>query len=277
MALRSVVLQPAASPAAPRRTVVLRAGGPAPKGKVIDLVALGVGILLLLACVALAQILPDKTYLNPQFRLLFDDQNQEVGGGSQDLLEGAAAFDFKIEIPRDNVNAVTVKVYFLDDLSFSNPDRFTLELIDPAGNLVGDQVAFESPRPRQDGTSMVVDDPEYDPVTFTVVEHPSEKIVAGLAHTETPEQALAREEPKTRVATAGTWTVRVRLLTAGDCPSPADAEFNGLQAFYCSFGDPNSLDPTGVQSRAGGEDPGNAFTVESISYSWFTPRIEQLR
>lgn len=278
MALRSVVLAPAAPPAAPRRTVVLRVGGPAPKGRVVDLVALIVGIALLLGCVALAQVLPDRSYLNPQFRLSYVDQSQEVATVSHDFLEGSAAtFDFTYEIEQDNVNSITVSIFFEDDYAFSNPDRFTLELVDPSGNLVGDQIAFESPRPLQEGTTLVAPDPDYTPVTFAVVEHPSEKIVVGLTHRETKEQVLAREEPQTRVATQGVWTVRVRLLNAGDCPAAQEPEFSGLQAFYCNFGDPNSIDPAATAGRAGGQDPGNPFSIQTFSYSWYTPVIEDLK
>lgn len=276
MALRSVVLEPAAPAAAPRRTVVLRAGGPAPKGRTLDMVALVLGIVLLLGCVALAQVLPDKSYLNPQFRLSYVDQSGEFATREQAFLEASAAtFDFTYDIPVDNVNAITVTIFFEDDFSFSNPDRFTLELIDPNGNLIGDQIAFESPRPLQEGTTLVAPDPDYAPVTFSVVEHPSEKIVPGLAHTETPEQALAREEPQTRAATAGAWTVRVRLLNAGDCPAPGP-EFNGLQAFYCNFGDPAAANPQGTAARAGGQDLGNPFSIQTLTYSWYTPVIEEL-
>lgn len=279
MALRSVVLETPAPAAAPRRTVVLRAGGPAPKGKAIDLVALVVGVLLLMACIALAQVLPDKTYLNPQFRLSFIDQGGEFGSQGADFLEGTAELvDFTYEIPVDNVYAITMQIFFEDDLLYSHPDIFRVELIDPSGNLVGTHQDFTSPRPRANGTMMVSDPPDYTPVTITVVEHPSEQIITGLAHTETPEQALAREEPKYRQATTGTWTLRVRLQEAGDCPDPNDTE-SGTQGFYCRFGDPNNpaFDPTAMTGRAGGQDPGNAFTIENVQYSWYTPVIEELK
>lgn len=280
MALRSVVLEAPAPAAAPRRTVVLRTGGPAPKGKAVDLVALVVGVLLLVACVALAQVLPDKTYLNPQFRLSFIDQGGEFRSQGADFLEGGPEqVDFTYDIPVDNVYAITLAIFFEDDLPFSNPDLFRVELIDPSGNLVGTHQDFQSPRPRANGTTMVIDAPDYTPLTLTVVERPSEQIVTGLAHTETAEQALAREEPKYRQATTGTWTIRVRLLDAGDCPSPNGPEANGLQVFYCRFGDPNNpgLDPDMMTGRAGGEDLGNAFTVENVQYSWYTPIIEELK
>ncbi len=282
MALRSVVLETPAPAAAPRRTVVLRTGGPAPKGKAIDLVALVVGVLLLAASVALVQVLPDKTYLNPQFRLSFIDQSSGFGTQEADFVEDSAEMaDFTYDIPVDNVYAVTVEVFFEDDLLYSNPDIFRVELIDPSGNLVGTHKDFESPRPRANGTipTMVTDAPKYSPVTFAVVEHPSEQIVTGLAHTETPEQALAREEPKHRQASTGTWTLRVRLQDAGDCPAPNDPDANGLQVFYCRFGDPNSLDlgASSLSNRASGQDAGNAFSVGNVQYSWYTPVIEELK
>lgn len=276
MALRSVVVDPPASPAGPRRTVVLRAGAPAPKGRATDIVVGLIGLLLLVATIGLAWYLPDRTYLNPQFRLSFPETIVgDLGSQRHDFVEGDEPFDFPFEVTDGNVKTITVQIGFEDDLPFSQPDAFEVELLGPSGESFFKE-SFANDPPRE-GSS-----PEADP-TFTVVDEilsvpvaptPTEQIVGGLRHDEAPEQALARLEPDYRVDNSGTWTLRVRLLYAGDCPNPGDEGSYPSQGFHCVFGPPTNLGtPSGASPQA---DPGNVFFLVNAGYTFYTPTIQEL-
>jgi hypothetical protein len=276
VALRSVVVEAPASPPAPRRTVVVRAGGPAPKGRVLDIVMGVLGALLLIVAVALAQVLPDKTYINPQFRLTFEPIDVEGPGSfDHDLFEtGEQSWDFPYEVTEDNVGSVSLILGFEDDVSFSLPDRFDIDLIAPNGTQMG-HVELENPAPKG-GASPA------DPATFTNAELNAqfstapafqEQIVTGLTPTETPEQVLARLAPDYHVDSKGTWIVRVTLVAAGDCPAPGEETYV-TQSRDCRFGPPTGAgDPS---ESPDGADPGNNFLVASFKYTYFTPTIKEL-
>ena len=280
MALRSVVVEGPASPPGPRRTVVLRAGGPKPKGAVLDVVIGILGALLLVAAVVLAGILPDKTYLNPQFRLSFTEVSAE-GPGSKigDFVEGGPPQDFTYEIPDDNVKSMTLELGFRDDIKYSLPDRFEVDLIAPNGTVMG-HYEIENPAPR--GARNVNETPQTFPAegraTFATAPAVSEQVVTALTHTETEEQALARLEPQYRVATAGTWTVRVTLVAAQDCPAGAnDGTFDG-QAAYCR-GAPAGIPPATESegTSADGDDPGNEFILVNLTWTFYVTTVEELK
>lgn len=288
MALRSVVLNPSSGPSAPRRAVILRAGSPTPKGDDIDVIIGIVGVLTLLSCVALAQVLPDKTYINPQFRLSFLDGGGE-GNGTQSaaFTEGTAeSMDFQFYVPEfvvgagatqrriQNIFSVTVTVFVEDDITYSLPDRFSFVLLDPAGNVVGDPSnVVETPRPRPDGASFSAS-PIQVIFNFPILEHPQEQIITGKSPSENAVQALARIEPEYRVSNAGVWTVRATLEAAGNCPEPQDPEFNALQAFHCRVDDPNNPDDT---PSSDGRDLGNVFSVQNFVWSYYVPVVEELK
>ena len=277
MALRSVVVEAPASPPAPRKTVVVRTGAPAPKGRILDIVIGVIGVLLLVGAVALAEILPDKTYLNPQFRLTLEPTILEWDRGSVDgdLFEtGPQSIDFPFELAEDNIISVSLILGFTDDASFSLPDRFDIDLIAPNGTQMG-HVELENAPPR--AGSGPADPPSFSTAElnaqFPTAPAYSEQIVTGLSPTETPEQVLARLEPDYHVNTNGTWIVRVTLVAAGDCPSPGEGYTT--QDRDCRLGPPSGVegDPT---ASPDGVDPGNNFLVSSFKYTYFTPAIKEL-
>lgn len=277
MALRSVVVEAPASPPAPRKTVVVRAGGPAPKGRVLDVVIGVLGVLLLVAAVALAQVLPDKTYLHPQFRLTLEPTLVEYPGSADHVLTetGEQTWDFPYEIAEDNIMSISLLLGFTDDVSFSLPDRFDIDLIAPNGTPMG-HVELENPPPRPgtgpaDGGTF--QNAELN-AQFPTAPPFSEQIVTGLSPTETPEQVLARLAPDYHVDTKGTWIVRVTLVAAGDCPSPEQQTYT-TQTRDCRFGPPAGT-PGEPSATPDGADPGNLFLVASFKYTYFTPTIREL-
>jgi hypothetical protein len=271
VALRSVVLTP--PPGAPRRTVVLRAGGPREKGRTTDVAAAVVGALLLLSCVVLVQVLPDKEYALPQFRISFPATLDETTYPPQPVQflespESSRVQVFSFELP-DNVPSITLVTFFQDDVAASLPDQFRVELYDPRGNPVGPRDDLINSSPRLNTSDPLGLGLAYDAGSSNLRLNrapgslPTEQIVAGLTHRETAEQALARLEPQHRLPTAGTWTVRVSLLQAGDCPQPTGPDPNPQRTALC------------FQERDDGVDVGNSFTL-GLVFTTYKMQIEEL-
>jgi hypothetical protein len=274
VALRSVVLAPPPGAGAPRRTVVLRPGGPKDKGRAADLVTLVLGVLLLLGCVVLLQVLPNKEYALPQFAVTFPETQVNNTRPGEDFLENDEArrvHEFTYDLPA-NVFSVTLVVHFADeDLPASEPDQFRIELYDPAGNPVGARFDLFNAPPVFNGSNPL--DPRFEPgavvgprITVPIGVHPEDQIVQGLSHREVAEQVLARLEPQHRVHSEGTWTVRVTLINAADCPSPQDADADRQQVVFCRA-QPQPND---------GQDLGNRFALENFIYTTYEVKVEEL-
>lgn len=234
-------------------------------------------MLLLVAAIALGQILPDRTYLNPQFRLSGLELSAEAEEGSLTFYfeeDGTRIHDFKYNIPVDNVTSIRMGFGFVDDVSYSLPDSFRIDVYDPAGNFFGH--AEMQNRDPSGGAQPT------DPATFYLASQEGlfpiappmqEQIVTGLTHTELPEQVLARLAPQYHVKTSGEWTVRVELVAAGDCPDPGAGSYS-LQPIDCRVARPNS--GNNAQVAEDGQDPGNIFRIASFVYSYYIPQVEEL-
>lgn len=269
MALRSVVVAPPPGAAGPRRTVVLRPGGPKDKGKAGDVVIGAIGALLLLLSVFLVQYLPDKEYALPQFSVTFLEP-PAIENPTQNFTfaktEDARTHEFQYEFP-DNVHSITMVLYFADEnMPASLPDQFRVELFDPLGTPVGPRTDVVSGPPRfNQGTN------EYDPGVITSPRLsiplgllPEDQIVQGLSHLEVAEQVQARLAPQYHLPTAGLWTVRVTMVNAGDCP-PSPAPPDTQQYLFCRRDAPED-----------GVDPGNVFTIENVFLNTYTVQVEEL-
>ena len=276
MALRSVVLAPPPGAGGPRRTVVLRPGGPKDKGKAADLVTLVIGVLLLLGCIVLAQWLPDKEYTLPQFQVSFPDAPQaENPSQSFEFTKDEAGrhHDFVYELP-DNAHSVLVVMFFRDDdRTGSLPDQFRVELFDPSGAPVGPRTDLFSSDPLYNDS--LPGPPTYTPgfsnsrLSIPLGLHPEDQIVQGLSHLEVAEQVRARVAPQNFLPTAGMWTVRVSLVNAGDCPaSPGASDTQPQQFLYCRT-------PPG-ETPNDGVDPGNLFAIENFIVNSYTVQVEEL-
>lgn len=275
MALRSVVLAPPPGAAgAPRRTVVLRPGGPKDKGKAVDVVACILGVLLLLACVVLVNLLPDKDYATPQFSVTYpetqrDDAFPSQGFDFSDTVEAQRIQEFTYDLPA-NVHSFTLDLHFADDdVPGSLPDQFRVEVFDPDQNPIGPRSELFSGQPAFNQTSLVWTPGviQGDRIPISIAPKPEDRIVPGLSHREVREQVLARVEPQARIDSEGTWTVRVTMVTAGDCPGPGP-DASQQQVLYCRF--------NAQYQDAQGVDPGNRFTIEKLIYNTFTVQVEEL-
>ncbi|HJQ93287.1 MAG TPA: hypothetical protein VJ874_03255 [Candidatus Thermoplasmatota archaeon] len=267
MALRSVVLAPPPGAGAPRRTVVLRPGAPKDRGRLADILAALFGALLLLVALVLVAVLPDKEYASPQFRVTFVDTQLDLPTQRFAFTEEETGriHEFTYELP-NNVASVNIRAEFTDNETYSEPDRFRLEVFDPSGNPVGARYDAINQPPtvsETDQTDLVADSYS-ETFNLPTAEHPMEEIVVGLTHTETVEQVLARVDPQHRALTAGTWTVRVTLIQANDCPEPA-SQPSPFQLARCH-----------AQSPPDGVDPGNEFALAGFIYTFYTPCVEQL-
>jgi hypothetical protein len=281
VALRSVVVEAPASPPAPRRTVVVRPGAPKPKGRALDIAVGVIGVLLLVAAFALAEVLPDKTYLNPQFRLTFEltdveTERSQFGTLLEDAAGGPTEMEFLYEVTDDNVASVSLIVGFTDDVSFSLPDRFEVTLTAPNGTTFTNKLVVENKPPK--GPASPLEGGTFETIEltgqFSTTVPPSEGIVTGLSPTETPEQVLARLAPQHFVATKGTWVVRVTLIAAGDCPEPGQETYN-TQSRDCRFGPPAGS-AGDASASPDGQDPGNEVILSTFKYTYFTPTIKEL-
>lgn len=269
MALRSVVLVPPPGAGGPRRTVVLRPGGPKEKGRVADLLAALFGLLLLLVALVLVVVLPVKEYATPQFRVTFVDSPIESTTQKFEFMEGTDnVHEFTYDLP-DNVASVHILADFVDNVTASLPDQFRLELFDPAGNPVSVKLDLVNPPPVDPPLNSTTPNEAIpsrakgDWVIATGA-HPQEQIVPGLSHTETREQVLARLVPQFHLATAGTWTVRVTLVAANDCPTPSPDSTDFQRMAICRSESPD------------GSDRGNPFSLANFIYTTYTPCVEAL-
>jgi hypothetical protein len=274
VALRSVVLTPPAGMGGPRRTVVLRPGGPRDKGRAADIIAGIVGVILLLSCLLLVQVLPHKDYAMPQFKVAFPDTLHDADFPTQGFnfteTEAGHIHDFSFALP-ENTQSLSLVVFMKDDVPGSLPDQFRIELFDPAHQPVLKQdIMNADPRlnSSQQANGFVYDAGEYNGrIPYTVGPHPNEQVVQGLARNEVKEQALARLEPQARIHSAGAWVVRVTLIQAQDCPQPTPGEFPpNPQTVFCR------VPPNGPQD---GSDNGNRLTL-NIAFSTYKAEIEQL-
>ncbi|MGB0652785.1 MAG: hypothetical protein ACPGQL_06250 [Thermoplasmatota archaeon] len=278
MARRTVVLQP--PPDAPRKTVVLRAGGPKPKGGGAvwrDRVIGVLGALLLLASVLLVEALPQDPVVLPQFQVTFPD---EVGPPASASLvpfaEGETqVFEFPVE--HANVHTLTVVVGWTDDVAASDPDRFRVRLLNPEGEQVAEKI-LENAAPRYNDPAGPNPDPNRplfealpfsERIGYAPTSRPGSTIVEAVSTSETPEEAQRRIAPDYAGDAEGTWSVEVTLLAAGDC------EFNPgpLPLGIPLCGDPSA--PTG--DGAGDNDPGNTFSVQLFTYSHYEVSVAALQ
>ncbi len=276
MALRSVVVQPppkAASPATPaagpRRTVVARAGPPPhARGRFADMLAGIVGILLLVATIGLVQVLPEDEVILPQFTLFFVHQEGGSRNSTTDIVFTEAPPNnvktYAFEVP-DNAFELVVRMSFTDDIAASLPDRFRIEILDPTGDVRGGEALATSAPP----TTLPPPDQFTYVATPTTVVHrisiavvPPDEIVPGTSADETQGEVLDRIAPDHVVESAGTWTARITLIEAGDCPSADQSDQNRVLACRLDAQD--------------GEDHGNAVTLEAFLVSYFVPCVQLL-
>jgi hypothetical protein len=276
VALRSVVLVPPPGAGGPRSTVVLRPGGPKDKGRAADVVTLVLGVLLLLSCVLLVNALPNKQYALPQFSVTYPDMQTNSTSNRFEFVEGAGddvrIREFTYDLP-GNVHTVTVVTYFADDLAESLPDQFRVEVFNNNGDPIGQRVDYLNSKPTLNATNPF---PTYEAgfsqgrLSIPVGIHPEDEIVQGRSHLEVAEQVRARLEPQHRIASEGTWTVRVTLVGAHDCPDPAANDVDRQQALFCR------MTASQQGSVPGAEDLRNEFTIENFIYTTYTVKVEDL-
>jgi hypothetical protein len=287
VALRSVVVEAPPTPPPSRRTVVLRAGAPAPKGRFVDILVGILGAILLIAAVALAVVLPDKTYVNPQFRVAFAEFDGEGPGTMETpeaLTNAAPVYEFKLDIAEDNVKSVSIEVGFTDDIKYSLPDIVKVDLFAPNGTRMGGIDALQNPPPKsgKNSTDPPQVFPAYQQANFHGWADQQEKIVTGLTHDEQVEQVQARYEkdPKYFVSTHGTWTVRVELVAAQGCPADPTApdQFDG-QFGYCRFGHPqdDGYPNSNTGASQSGTDAGNIVRLFNFRYTYYIINVQELK
>jgi hypothetical protein len=253
----------------PAKTVVLRPGPPKRQWKEVVIGVLG--ILLIASTVVLAVRLPEETILPPQYQVTFPVADVDLPSQTNyfDLSEQGRRHDFLFNITHDNVVGIRINVHFQDDISASDPDRFNLELFDPNGNPLGNNVIM-NPVPQQNGTTYVAVQVAQT-YTYGLRQKPDEVVVEADLNS-TPELVRLEQARLNHFSTKGTWRLAVTLISAGGCPLPSVANPNPDDVLRGSVCRQQTTGP-GMES---GRDPGNALTVGYFSYTHFTTLAERL-
>lgn len=287
MAVRSTVIAPPPGPAAaPRPTVVLRAGPP-PKRGTLDAVLGAIGVLLLLSTVGLAVALPHKDVLPQQFKVAYLDEAHDLTQQLFTFHTGAdVTHDFLYEISANDTYLVTVQYEFKDDVPASAPDQFSLRLYDPHGNAVGPEVLSinapgvqDNPLTPPPGVPVDAAATDYKAVLFSgsftvALPKPADDILEVADQSVTADQLAKDLEAKAHLDTQGTWKLRVTLLGAGGCTTPSASQDSANRFAACQQELQAANAPP--QDAAAGRDGGNPFTVGVFSYSSFAPDIQKI-
>lgn len=287
-------------PPGQRRVVVLREGPPKGRGRTLDGVLGALGAALLLLAVVLANVLPEETVPDPQYRVEYQDNLVEnlTSFRSADLLpEGILlpgegnAFLVPIEVEHNNVYEVVGYFFFEEDRPETLPDVFMVELLDPDGEVV----QRSNPQPTLP-TCDIQDENGGDPYTtpgeyyqtctkragqetriaFNLGGKPADRIVTLTdgenATLEEATQAIVQEDT---VPTVGTWHMRLWLEEVGQCPPSADgvgvpSQSQQKRATLCRLA---------VEQDNGGpggeDDPGNPFVVNT-EYRYYTIQVSEV-
>ncbi len=273
--------------------------GPPPKGRIADPLLAALGILVLLGAVVLGAVLPDVEVLPNQFRVSFVEEQTPIPGQTSYIGRTTARSEvlLDLDVPVDRVTEIRFVFNLSDDLPSSEPDSFAVKLFPPGGtDAVDDPFVITTPRGEAVGSTGGAAT-EYQPTstlvsrTISVNARPQDNVTETfdltLDENAIAERILANE----RRPTTGTWRLLVRLSTYGDCPATADPLSYVPPA-------PNPSDPTNVTlppapdpillNRAAicqaatasndprGTDPGNPFTIESITVISFGVVAERL-
>ncbi len=235
------------------------------------------GAILLVVAVILTFTLPEEDVVTPQFRVSFQEHQGEQFGtqsSSGPVPEGGSV-DFVYDIPEDNVFRIAFTVAFEDDEPASDPDRFTVQLLDPNGNVAGPDAVLTLKPPRQEKPEDIPADPTPDQrfvsermefvVQVDVVERPKDTLVPADHPQESVDEAADRLLPSYHFPTAGAWTVRLSLDQAGDCPQPDGNPDTNIRVQECMR-----------QTGPSGQDLGNSVTVTKLDTFYYTAAIEPL-
>lgn len=259
-----------------RRAVVVREGPPRHRGLVLDWVLGVLGLLLLVGAAALVPMLPEEETVLPQFRLTVrDGEPVDPMGPYEADLEEDASQSFSLNLSRDNIFEIELRVSTTDDNPASDPDRFVLVLEDPDGERVWqDDYTTAEPELSRSNTSVEFVSPEKERTyRVDVAPRPEDHIVDAASKDETVEDARGRVLTPLVQSTHGTWTLRITLQEAGDCPNP-DAQAGSEELARAAE----------CRRRAGadpgpppepGEDRSNSLTVHELSFNWYVLALQE--
>ena len=260
---------PAATPSG-RQVVVVRQGPPPSRRRWADLAAGLIGLMLLVAAVALTVSLPVQTVLPPQYEVSFPE-------AQVDLLDQTLRFglqndtdqrkEFLFNVTHDNVVQIIISLWFYDDLEASDPDVFRIDLYDPGGNFIPSSIRLENPVPQPNATTPGSFDAGLASGTYSfgLTPKPEDAVVEGELNS-TEESVEADQSNLHHFGTKGTWRLKVFLAKAGNCPTPSPSSpkpDDAARGAAC-------LQANSAQGSNAAKDAGNELTVGSFSYRYFT-------
>lgn len=235
-----------------------------------------IGLALLLIAGALTVVLPVHEELPPQYRIGFGvesatlpEQSHQFGIGEVDK-----RYTFEFEVPIDDVYEITITYGFADDVVTSEPDQFLLQLEDPEGNFMPPSKSLRNAVATSDPArpGEYVSQPINATYTWSRMAQPQDEVIEGTADS----NATAIQQDilkKFHQRTAGTWTLKVVLLT-GQCPDSQQAAGSTETAQRAAACVAESQSPN---PQVAPQDTGNLFTVEAFTYRSFTVNVERIQ
>ncbi|MGB1697181.1 MAG: hypothetical protein ACPHK8_02145 [Thermoplasmatota archaeon] len=234
MARQPIVLQPPQE----RHVVVLREGKA--KRNWANIISTILGLLLLVAAIALVSILPEDDTPLPQYEVSFEEVRTSIPGTTLSLVEGETQ-TFDAAFDGESLFGLTVTLAFQDDLAPSLPDEFQVSLSHPNGTVVlgPKQLINAQPSPGPGPEPSFVASEELRVLSFALAPRPSTEILSAEFHGET----LASVSERAKLLQGegpGTWTISVTLAAAGDCPAPQSLDLT--RTATCTAEAPDGLD-----------------------------------
>lgn len=278
-------------PPAKRQVVVLRAGPPKRRGIIVDAVFGILGVALLVAAVGLGNVLPEEEVPPKQFLPEFDRDAEPLAPMTDPAWPGDEPSDGELRpslrytdpLPEDDVREIEVvsdrfnifqwEIRLTlpgDDIASSDPDSFSVELLAPNGTVyestepvvATDRPVETEPSPLNASTALYESETVSQSVYFRLPAVPTADFITSNRTDFDATDALRVASDLYTRDTQGTWTFRVSMDAAGDCPEPGASPSQIRRALACQ-----------EETEQSGEDPGNPLTISYIRYDYYTIQV----
>lgn len=281
--------------APPGRTAVVVREGPSKKRPIIVDSIVGVlGAILLILSIVLVNALPEEDVRDPQYKVSFNNDlgpAQVFSSPDPAFMTAGDVLSFEFDVVDHSVHRVVVGLTLREDYPATLPDEFSLEIEAPNGTVYvydGDPIQTlptgpnpAPPEERSPPTQFYVTTTEaglssLQDFSFNLRPPPKDFFEIVPAE-EDLELFEVRERVREKVHnddTIGTWTVRLGLVRAGDCPdaaSPLDSQFDRANQCRIQNAATQGRDPNTPPE----EDTGNPIILSKFNYFWSDFSIEE--
>ncbi len=254
-----------------------------------------IGAVLILVAVLLVNVLPEEDIIDPQYRADYEgfvvEDPTSFRSIDQDLPNGvlplgeANAMMIPLEVKHNNAYEIVGQFFFLEDREETLPDIFTIELLDPDGNVVQrsnpqstlETCDFQDLNPGEvytPGVYYVTCESQSNRVAFNLGGKPASEIftLESGANSTLADAEAAILQRDTRLTT-GTWHFRIWLTEVGQCPSATPpvgslpSQSNQRRATLCRLAVDQQNQDEGT--LGGPDDPGNKFVLSRFEYTYY--------